>query len=233
MPAQQAIVSEYVRSMNGFSGVDMKASFGNVTIGELQAFSYSITREKAPVFTMGSPDARAFSRGKRGIAGSLIFIVFDNHALLTKLRDLKFQADKDSIHPAFMGEQTQALDFDLSSTSGVTPSSPIGGGIAATPAFRSGLEAESAIGGFVDSDQEAAHPWYVDQIPPFNITLSAANEYGALAVMKVFGVEILNEGYGISIDDLNSEIQCTWIGRGIHPWSWVRPNDFFINRPVA
>jgi hypothetical protein len=31
---------------------------------------------------MGSPDARAYSRNKRGIAGSLIWINFDRHALL-------------------------------------------------------------------------------------------------------------------------------------------------------
>jgi hypothetical protein len=33
-------------------------------------------------YTMGSPDARAYSRNKRGIAGSLIWINFDRHALL-------------------------------------------------------------------------------------------------------------------------------------------------------
>ncbi len=46
------------------------------------AISYSITREKAPVYTMGSPDVRAYSRNKRGIAGNLIWIDFDRHALL-------------------------------------------------------------------------------------------------------------------------------------------------------
>lgn len=63
MPAAQ--VSEYVRSYNSFSGVDMKATFASQTVGELQAISYSITREKAPLYTMGSPDPRAFARGKQ------------------------------------------------------------------------------------------------------------------------------------------------------------------------
>jgi hypothetical protein len=31
---------------------------------------------------MGSPDVRAYSRNKRGIAGSLIWVNFDRHALL-------------------------------------------------------------------------------------------------------------------------------------------------------
>ncbi len=55
---------------------------GNNPFAEIQAISYSVTREKAPIYTLGSPEPRAFSRNKRGIAGSLIGINFDRHALL-------------------------------------------------------------------------------------------------------------------------------------------------------
>ena len=48
---------------------------------------------------------------------------------------------------------------------------------------------------------ERAIPWYSDQVLPFNVTLSGANEYGALCAAKILGVEILNEGSGVSIDD--------------------------------
>ena len=77
------ITSPYSRSYNSFSGVDIRAVFANKIIGELQAISYSITREKAPIYTMGSADPRSFSRGKRGIAGTLVFVVFDRHVLLS------------------------------------------------------------------------------------------------------------------------------------------------------
>ena len=36
---------------------------------------------------MGSPEARSFSRGKRGIAGSLVFTLFDRDSLLDALAD--------------------------------------------------------------------------------------------------------------------------------------------------
>src|SRR5665213_1891269 len=75
-------VSEYTQSYNSFSGVDIMATFGGTLIGELQGVSYSVTREKAPIYTMGSADPRSFSRGKRGVAGSLVWINFDRHALL-------------------------------------------------------------------------------------------------------------------------------------------------------
>lgn len=202
--------SPFSRSHNSFSGIDIKAVFANKVIGELQAISYSITREKAPIYTMGSADPRAFSRGKRGIAGSLIFIVFDRHALLATLAQgdtaLRFQSDKDDIRPQFADANT--FTSTLSS-----------GGVATTaPGTVAEQESELTT---VGSDQELARPWYVDQIPPFDITLAAANEYGALAVMRIFGVELLNEGYGVSIDDIVSEQQMTYIARTIIPWTPV------------
>jgi hypothetical protein len=52
---------------------------------------------------MGSPDVRSFSRGKRGIAGSLIWINFDRHALLSIIRKSagSFVANIDDISPSF------------------------------------------------------------------------------------------------------------------------------------
>lgn len=221
-------VSEYVRSYNSFSGVDMKATFANVTVGELQAISYSITREKAPIYSLGSADPRAFSRGKRGIAGTLIFVMFDRHALLYHLRSLQFQSDTDDIRPGFRtpGGANRRLEFSLRASSGRQADTPLGGGLGALPSIQ---QQESSIENFIADDQEAVSPWYTDQIPGFDITLAAANEYGALAVMRIFGAEILNEGWGISVDDIVSEQQMTYIARTVLPWQWVKPEQTFLN----
>lgn len=37
---------------------------------QLQGISYSVSREKAPVYTMGSAAPRAYARNGRGIAGA-------------------------------------------------------------------------------------------------------------------------------------------------------------------
>ena len=58
-------------------------------------------------------------------------------------------------------------------------------------------------------------------MPPFDIQLSAANEYGKKMKMWIGGVEILNEGMGFSIDDINMEQQTTYVARGILPWTPV------------
>lgn len=195
--------SVFSRSYNSFSGVDIRAVFANKVIAELQAISYSITREKAPIYTMGSADPRSFSRGKRGIAGTLVFIVFDRHTVLSTIGGMSpdggllFQSDLDEIRPDY-------------SKGGVNP---IPQSIDAVDAASTQTDANPF------ADQDLAGAWYVDQIPPFDVTLAAANEYGALAVMKIFGVELLNEGYGVSIDDMVSEQQFTYVARTIIGWT--------------
>jgi hypothetical protein len=54
--------STFIGSYNSFAGSDIKAVIGQFSFAELQAISYAITREKAPIYTMGSADPRAYSR---------------------------------------------------------------------------------------------------------------------------------------------------------------------------
>lgn len=205
------VSSPYSRSYNSYSGVDIRAVFGNVSINNVQAISYSITREKAPIYTMGSPDPRAFSRGKRGIAGTLIFIMFDESAILGALGGyapgggLLFQSDIDDIRPEF--EQPGSGNFAATLSS-------VGSSVTAADTVQNQETNISAV----SQDQTLARAWYADQIPPFDITLAAANEYGSLAVMRIFGVDLLNEGYGVSIDDIVSEQQHTYVARTIIGW---------------
>ena len=56
-----------------------------------------------------------------------------------------------------------------------------------------------------------------DQVLPFNVTLAGANEYGAMCASKILGIEILNEGTGISVDDAVTESQATFVARAIEP----------------
>ena len=65
--------------------------------------------------------------------------------------------------------------------------------------------------------EKPALPWYSDQVLPFDITCAMANEYGAAASSKLFGVEILNEGFGFSVDDSVLEQQATFVARSVEP----------------
>ena len=46
-------------------GSDIHAVFGNYKFGSIQMIRYASSREKAQIYTLGSPSARATARGKR------------------------------------------------------------------------------------------------------------------------------------------------------------------------
>ena len=58
---------------------------------------------------------------------------------------------------------------------------------------------------------------YADTLPPFDITMTFANEYGQSAFQKIYDVDILNEGSGVSVDSMVMERQITYIARRMSP----------------
>ena len=185
--------SQYSRTFNSFSGADIKVSFGNIVIGELASITYSVTREKAPIFTMGDPNPRSFSRGKRGIAGSLVFTIFDRDALH------RIKTSKDGgVHRSGFNSSDRFAGNDL-----LTPdldSDPI-----------QGMDLDENFSRW--ATKKDSH--YSDEIPPFDISISFLNEYGNAAAMSIYGVELTNEGMGLSIDDITTEKACSFVARGL------------------
>jgi hypothetical protein len=47
-------IGRYTETYTTFSGADIVCTFDGVTIGTLSGITWSVTREKAPVYTMGS-----------------------------------------------------------------------------------------------------------------------------------------------------------------------------------
>jgi hypothetical protein len=212
------MASEYSQTYNSFSGVDMLVTFGGTLVGELQGISFTVTREKAPLYTMGSADPRSFSRGKRGIAGSLVFLVFDRSALLATLGQktkylanqyeiYKYQKNEGEVVSARgSGGRTQT-EFTKDSVTGTVGAKRVGN---AGPNMQGGNA--------ITSQKVLASPMYHDQIPPFDIVISAANEYGHSASMTIQNVEIMNSGSGLSIDDITIDESCTFIATAMTPW---------------
>lgn len=199
------------RTYNSFSGVDMVVTFGGKIIGELQGISYTIQREKAPIYSMGEADPRSFSRGKRGIAGSIVFVVFDRSALLEVMKDRPYIANRYSIPQGF-----EIADVSVS-TIEIVP------GIIG-PAVGSASPTVSRIA----LDKVIAAPNYLDQVLPFDVVITASNEYGAVARMMIHGVEIVNAGSSLSINDITTDEACTYIANAITPWKdqgFIRINN--------
>ncbi len=57
----------------------------------------------------------------------------------------------------------------------------------------------------------------IDQLPPFDITVSFANELGQMSRMAILGVEFVSEGQTMSIQDMFIENTTQWVARDIDP----------------
>jgi hypothetical protein len=196
-----ANVAQYRSSYTSFSGADIVAVVHNKVVGELQGISYSVTREKVPIYTMGSPDPRSFSRGKRGIAGSMVFTVF-NKDVFDDFKDA-VDGNGESLTKIWTaaGNKQSKIDGTISDNEyGIT--------LLSTDDWE---QAVSTAAGLFKSIEHT----YADEIFPFDVTITMRNEYGQGAKFSILGCEILNEGMGVSIDDITTEKACTFVARGI------------------
>lgn len=125
-------------------------STATLALGTLQTISVQSHREKFAVRALGHSYAKAYTRGPRTIAGSMIFTVFDEHALSKLIRSVGSSNT--------YGEKDRELTTLLP-----------------------------------------------DQLPPLDLTIVFANEYGSLSDRRLYGVEFVNDGVTYSIEDLLSE----------------------------
>ena len=237
------LTSELTSTYTTFSGIDITAMFDNMVLATLSGVASSLTREKVPVYTFGSANARSISRGKRACAGSLQFTLFDRDAFyeLFKDPDHMYYAHADEVNyltnPVNVSE-FKGLYYGASSTFGAGDQAGVTGGTANT--LNTGLSNATTTTGNVTTLNNAprtattAAPdvgalsikrsaQHADQVMPFDITLIAQNEYGRATSSAIVGVEIINEGGGISVDDITNEQQMTYIA--ITKMPWIALND--------
>lgn len=189
------------KEFQSLSGTDIHAVFNDTIFGELQMVSYKVDREKAPVYTMGSADPRSIARGKRLITGSCVFVTFDRDALLSTMN-----GDDGLANPHLNKVELANMkrnNGDLTNSAGVAGGSV---GLAGTGGIDYGFTQEHAA-------------QLADQLLPFNITLVGSSEYGVSSTLTLFGVELMSEAGGVSIDDLVLEQQMSFIAKGIRKWT--------------
>lgn len=253
------MASPTIQTLTSFSGADLVATFANKVIGELQQISWAVQRDKAPVFTCGSPDARSFSRGKRGLAGSMVFAVFDHDALVSALQTVWNKIAPSAMFTAAANnvlsnseDFTNALDMikwnatvskaALDESTAKRAGYGFSYGVTVSGDYTNEIDAQIAPGsnnspnigadGFVESWNDDGNNIYVpagfapirgenviyaDTLPPFDVTLTFASEYGHTAFQKIYDVDILNESSGASVDTVVMARQVTWIARRLSP----------------
>lgn len=218
------ITSPYVKTQTSFSGADILLVAANILIGNASGISYSITREKAPIFVLGSPSPQSFSRNKRGIAGSLSLTIFDRsgfHDILSK-----------SLYAAKRWDVTGGgQSYGYNDTTGVWSGLQTGEELPAPGTFGAPTNAELIANPSITNTTlsggtglELRAPAYADQLPPFDITVTGRNEVGTVASMVIYGVEIVTEGSTHGLNDVGFEANYTWIARDIVLWTPAQEN---------
>jgi len=61
-----------------------------------------------------------------------------------------------------------------------------------------------------------------DMLPPMDITVTLANEFGSISGIRIMGVTITDEGGTMSIDDLILESTVNYMARGLQPLIAIR-----------
>lgn len=147
---QEYLLTDLRNRIENLQSIKDSESSDTVVLGSLQTISVQTFRPKAPVRALGHSYPKGYTRGTRMIAGSMIFTIFNEHALSAMIRAMG--------NSRTYGER----DAELSS---LLP----------------------------------------DQLPPIDITISFANEYGSLSDMKIYGLEFISDSAVFSIEDLLSE----------------------------
>lgn len=143
---------DLARTYTSYSGVDIRVIINGAQVGSMQALSYAIQREKAPIYVMGSVDPISYSRGKRGIAGTMISLMMDTHILMS---------------PSFTGEyylgDSDEIFATVTDTAGkrATNTEPytnlnneVNSGVRLAQIGQTNFGFEGNVGGFVGSDQQ-------------------------------------------------------------------------------
>ena len=210
-------------------GSDIHAVFGNYKFGSIQMIRYAVSREKAQIYTLGSPSARATARGKRSVSGAFVFTLIDRKGLVKAMADaggitngLIF-LNKDEI-ANFANSANQAKP---TASQAYKDSTRAGGTFGSAGVIGTTTSNQSAFVPFTDSSifkesnfGRAIAPYIADQLLPFDITIVGVPEYGSAFAKRlvIHGVEIMTEASGTSIDDLVIEKQNSFIAKSVSDW---------------
>lgn len=186
------------RANASFGGCDISLVFDTQQVGDIQAMSFAIQREKAGIYVCGRKDPISIARGKRGIAGSAVAVNLEEHLLRKVFESYYFVTEKFAYVPTV-----------------AQPLAVVGGA--------QNLEqlANTFTTADISQNYQLAQAWYIDQLPPLDVTVIAMNEHGQAMEMRILGFEAMNEGTGFSVESMSMETQMTWLAIGIWPWKKI------------
>ena len=198
------------------SGTEISAVINGKKFGSLQMVKFGIQRDMVNNYVMGVVDAVSVSKGKRGVSGACIFLIFERDLLLDAVQDRKvFLTHHERLNYG-NDKDTNGINNRLDTK--LNPALQAGGSIRDTSAFN-GSTAQSVFSSF----GYTTSPKLIDQVPPFDIILVGISESsGHGSRMIIHGVQFNSDQGGTSIDDMNLERQTSFLARRVTPWEELK-----------
>ncbi|MCK9429439.1 MAG: hypothetical protein M0R17_05505 [Candidatus Omnitrophica bacterium] len=116
-PFAEDPVVDFSKSNTSYSGSDctVMVQLNNklIVLGNLETFSHSTHRRKAPVDVIGRSHAKGFVSGSRVVAGSMIFIVFDRSPLYDVVKEINYVRNASDRRTSPLPDQLPPLDLIL------------------------------------------------------------------------------------------------------------------------
>lgn len=195
------------------SGTEINAVINGKKFGNLQMVKFGIQRDMVNNYVMGGVDAVSVSKGKRGVTGACIFLIFERDTLLDAVQDKQvFLTNHELLN--YGGEKYEKNGINNRIDTKNNPALQAGGSIRDTTAFD-----PSTPKSVFSSFGRLVTPKLIDQIPPFDIILVGISEAsGHGSRMIIHGVQFNSDQGGTSIDDMNLERQTSFLARRVTPW---------------
>ena len=259
-PAVNQIYAASQATRTVFTGGDIGAYINQIPVTNLESTSWTIQVDVVPNYVMGDRDAVAYTTGRRQISGTLIFSQYDRHALLEQVFQMSSQGFKtqgalwsaDGATAASLNATT-AQSF-VNSTSNATiggvgtsvpTSQPVGASTSATQKQLSALGLSGITANqynqFVQQAAQATATVlentninYVDQLPPFDLTLIGVARSGQAAKCSIFGIQCTTESGGFSSADISNAIGISYVALGVSPWRAITSlNGYAVIPPTS
>lgn len=116
--------------------------------------------------------------------------------------------------------KTQVVQLGSSVGRGFTSGVRFISGVLAFGVFR-----ESIVLKAMNDITESGYLILIDEMPLFDIIITAANEYGSKSTMTIEGVTVVNEGQSMSVDDIKVDNICQFYALNITPWRRIKDKE--------
>lgn len=229
-----------LQNYSTFSGAHIVAVFNNTVEVTLEGIAWQVRREITPIYTLGDANPRAFVKGKRAIAGTMTFGVFDRDTLLeTILGSSGVNVDFDTGGSPNADDYAQ-VDWGqgrVTDTGGI-PSGlvqdqqiylPGSAALYGAPGegatvqwFSASSKDDPKIAAQAASFWRARNIWYCDELPPFNVTITMINEEGQAAQCRLHHIYLINEAMGFNMDTVGTEKTMNFLARTRTPLHPIR-----------